>query len=212
MNPSQAGKPARASSMAGASTSSRDSRPNRAWASPQERTAPGTVMLNGPRRGSVRRPRSRRVAASAAAALRPEPLSAYWRASAASQTSQNASPPMPQPWGMTTPSTALVAIAASTALPPRTQDVQPGRRGQVVGRHDGAVRTAGERHRAPGSSVDHPIIPVTGSSARRNRASGRSAIRRSTAVATSMPSMPAASAANPPMSAPAICPIARNTE
>ena len=40
---------------------------------------PGTVMLSGPRRGSVRSPRSRSAAASAPAALRPEPLRAYWR-------------------------------------------------------------------------------------------------------------------------------------
>ena len=56
---------------------------------------------------------------------------------------------MPQPCGMTTPSTALVAIAASTAVPP-AQDVQPGRRREVVGRHDRAVAPAGQRHRCPG--------------------------------------------------------------
>ena len=53
MNSSQAGNPSRASSMAGASTWSGVSRPNRLWASPQDRTAPGTVIVSGPRRGIV---------------------------------------------------------------------------------------------------------------------------------------------------------------
>ena len=64
MNPSQAGKPRRASSIAGARTSARDSRPNRAWASPHERTAPGTVIVSGPRSGrrlEPARPQRRRI-------------------------------------------------------------------------------------------------------------------------------------------------------
>ena len=93
-----------------------------------------------------------------------------------------------------------------------SQHVQPGRGRKVMRRHDRAVRAAGQRDRAPGMTVDHPIIPVTGSSAPRRRASGRSAITSSTAVATSIPSMPTAVAAKPPMSAPAIWPIARKTE
>ena len=52
---------------------------------------------------------------------------------------------------MTTPSTALVAIAASTAWPPRRQDRQPGRGREVVRRDDGAVRPAGERAPGPGA-------------------------------------------------------------
>ena len=118
MNSPQAGNPSRASSMAGASTWAGVSRPNRSWASAQDRTAPGTVIVSGPRRGIVVTPRSRSVAASIPRALRPDPLSATWRDSAASQISQNASPPMPQWFGTTTPSTAFVAIAASTADPP----------------------------------------------------------------------------------------------
>jgi hypothetical protein len=39
--------------------------------------------------------------------------------------SQNASPPMPQPLGMTTPRQAFVAIAASTALPPARNTADP---------------------------------------------------------------------------------------
>ncbi len=50
---------------------SRDSRPNRAWASPHERTAPGTVIVSGPRRGSVGR--ARWPAAPPASAREPAP-------------------------------------------------------------------------------------------------------------------------------------------
>ena len=72
----------------------------------------------------------------------PEPFSATCSPRAASQISQNASPPIPQPLGTTTPRTAFVAIAASTAEPP-AQDVEPGRRRQVVRRDDRAVRPRG---------------------------------------------------------------------
>ena len=61
-----AGKPSAASWMAGARRSAVGSRPNRAWASAQERTAPGTVMASGPRSGIVSWPARRRAAASAA--------------------------------------------------------------------------------------------------------------------------------------------------
>ena len=70
-------------------------------------------------------PAARRPAASAAAGARPDPFSAVCRPSAASQMSQNASPPIPQPLGMTTPSTAFVAIAASTADPPARSTPSP---------------------------------------------------------------------------------------
>ena len=115
----------RASSMAGARTSARDSRPKRAWASPHDRTAPGTVIGSGPRRGIVRCPAARIATGSAAAGARPEPLRASWRPVAASQMSQNASPPMPQAQGITTPRTALVAMAASTAEPPARRMPRP---------------------------------------------------------------------------------------
>ena len=120
-----AGKPSAASWMAGAMRSAGASRPYRAWASAQERTAPGTVMASGPRSGIDSWPARRRAAASAPAAARPDPLSATWRPAAASQISQNASPPRPQLWGATTPSTAFVAIAASTAEPPARRIARP---------------------------------------------------------------------------------------
>src|SRR4029079_2380489 len=97
---------------------SRDRRPYRAWASPHDRTAPGTVIVSGPRRGIDPWPASLIAAGSAIAGARPETLSAIWRPAAAYQMTQNASPPMPHAQGMTTPSTAFVAIAASTADPP----------------------------------------------------------------------------------------------
>ncbi len=123
--PSHAGNPASACSIAGASTASRDSRPQRACAWPQERTAPGTVIPSGPRNGMRSRPRPRIASTLAPRAARPEPFSPTCSEAASSHTSQKASPPMPQPLGMTTPRTALVAIAASTACPPAASTLSP---------------------------------------------------------------------------------------
>ena len=99
--------------------------------------------------------------------------------------------------------------------PARPQDVQTGRGREVMGRHDRTVRAPGQRDRGPGLGVHHscaPAVDPTISSSRRRRANGISATASSSAVATSMPSIPRASAANPPTMAPVICPIARNTE
>ena len=148
MKPSQAGNPSRARSMAGARIAARSSRPWRRWASPHERTAPGTVIVRGPPRGSAVRPRARRASASAAAGARPDPLSADWCCAGSSQMSQKASPPMPQPLGMTTPSAAFVAIAASTALPPARRIERPA----AVARWWGAT-TAPWEPRASGTGV-----------------------------------------------------------
>ena len=147
--PAQAGNPAPACSMAAARTASRGSRPQRACASAQERTAPGTEIPRGPRSGIRSRPRSRSACAEAAAGARPEPLSATCSPAASSHTSQNASPPIPQPLGMTTPRTALVAIAASTAWPPAASTARPA----DVARWWGAT-TAPRRHARP--SPDRP--------------------------------------------------------
>ena len=54
----------------------------------------------------------------AASGDRPLALSPYSFLVFASQTIANRSPPRPHDIGSTTPSTALAAIAASTALPP----------------------------------------------------------------------------------------------
>ena len=56
---------------------------------------------------------------------RPDPLRATCSPAASSHTSQKASPPIPQPLGMTTPSTAFVAMAASTACPPAASTARP---------------------------------------------------------------------------------------
>jgi hypothetical protein len=157
MYPSQAGKPPAASSIAGARTASRDNRPCRAWAADQERTAPGVVIDRGPMSGIVDRPAFRQAPASAAAGARPDPLSAVWRPAAASQMSQNASPPMPQPLGMTTASAALVAMAASTAEPPARSTPRPA----AVARWWGAT-TAPCRPRASGAGTSGR--PSTGES------------------------------------------------
>ena len=106
------------------------------------------------------------AAASAAAGARPDPLSAVWRPVAASQMSQNASPPIPQPWGMTTPRTAFVAIAASTADPPARRTPSPA----AVARWCGAT-TAPWRARARGagtSGLSRDAVSI-GPSLRRRR-------------------------------------------
>ncbi len=155
MKPSHAGNPFRASSMAGARIASRDSRPAAAWASPHDRTAPGTVIVSGPRRGSSVSPVARSQPASACEPARPEPLRAACRPVAASQVSQKASPPIPQPLGMTTPSAAFVAIAASTAEPPARSTLEAGLGREVVRGDHRAPRTAGQRDRHPGSFGRH---------------------------------------------------------
>ena len=85
----------------------------------------GTVIARGPRRGSVARPPGpqgggvRRRRGSPGAVERDRP------AAASSQMSQKASPPIPQASPKTTASTAFVAIAASTALPPARRIPRP---------------------------------------------------------------------------------------
>ncbi len=95
--------------MAGSRRSAHVSRPKRAWASPQERTAPGTVTVQGPMTGIASRPAARAASRVAPAADRPLPFSAWRRGAsgtaevsasrrnpAPGQMSQNASPPKPQ--------------------------------------------------------------------------------------------------------------------
>src|SRR5258706_140234 len=69
--------------------------------------------------------------------------------------SQNASPPMPQPLGMTTARTAFVAIAASTAEPPARSKPSPA----AVARWWGAT-TAPWRPRARGAGTRGPCDAV----------------------------------------------------
>ena len=213
MNPSQAGKPARASSMAGPSTSSRRQPPEpRMGVAPRaDRARDRDAQRSAPRqRRAVRdpaRPRHRPRQHSGpnrsgrAASSRPRPRSARTRRRRCRSHC-----------GMTTPRTAFVAIAASTAEPPERRTWSPAAVARWCGATTAPCEPRASGTGAPGVAVDQPMIPVTGSSAPRNRARGRRATRSSTAVATSIPSMPAASAANPPISAPAIWPIARKTE
>ncbi len=81
--------------------------------------------------------------------------------------------------------------------------------GEVMRRHDAATAAPREQ----GHALDRPSAPAsTPASSRRSWASGSSATPSRIAVATSMPSIPRASAANPPMTAPMIWPMARKTE
>ncbi len=92
------------------------------------------------------------------------------------------------------------------------EDRQAGLAGEVVRRDDRAMPAAGKGHGRPRAARGHVGTTPSSSSLRRRRASGNSATARSTIVAMSMPSTPRRSAAIPPMSAPMICPMARNTE
>ena len=125
MNASSAGNPSRASSMAEARIRSRPSRPWRRCASPHDRTAPGIVTDIGPRKGRRSRPARRKRTGFASAGARPDPFSAVSVREPASQISQNASPPNPHAWGITTARAAFVAIAASTAVPPERRMSRP---------------------------------------------------------------------------------------
>ena len=151
MKPSQAGKPSRASSIAGAEDGRPTGGPTRLARHPRSERAPGTVTASAPRSGSVCHALVPEAAGIDARAARPEPLSASWPARAASQMSQKASPPIPQALGMTTPRTAFVAMAASIAFPPARRTPSPA----AVARWCGAT-TAPWRPRAVGTGTSGP--------------------------------------------------------
>ena len=88
----------------------------RSWSQPS--TQPGTDQLRGPWTGIFVSPLARKSSIVAAAGARPLALRPKSFFVFASQTMANRSPPIPHDIGSTTPSTALAAIAASTALPP----------------------------------------------------------------------------------------------
>ena len=119
-------EPRVATSMAGAIRSPNGSAPKRSESAVQPPTAPGTVTVSQPRGGVLVasapwRPRIQALVQRAGAwpdAFRPcrrEP----------SQTSAKRSEPMPLLHGSTIAMTAAVAIAASTALPPRCRIERP---------------------------------------------------------------------------------------
>ena len=71
--------------------------------------------------------------------------------------SQNASPPSPQECPATTARAAFVAMAASTAEPPRAQDADPRLRGEVMRAGHGAVDATDHGHRHLGrQAIGHP--------------------------------------------------------
>ena len=95
----ETGKPSRAYSIAGASSSWRDMVPKRSSASTHAATAPGTETESGPLPGTSSRPRAANSPGVASAPARPLPFSAYTRPVAASWYSAKASPPTPFMWG-----------------------------------------------------------------------------------------------------------------
>ena len=101
------------------------SRPNRSCRASQPSTQPGTVAdRTSPRIGIARRPSARIGAASAPDPAGPTAASAAgWPPSG--RTRANRSPPIPHMCWVVTASTALVAIAASAALPPERRTATP---------------------------------------------------------------------------------------
>ncbi len=102
--------------MAGSNSAANGNRPKRAESATHADTAPGTVTVSQPRSGIALSPAKR--AGVQACGARPEafsPLSA-----APSHTMANASDPTPFETGSTTVRVIAAAIAASTALPPRS--------------------------------------------------------------------------------------------
>ena len=79
---------------------------------------PGTVAVSGWFDGILVPPDALMICGSAPDPALPEAFRAVGAFAPGSQTRANRSPPTPQVWGSQTPSMALAAIAASTALPP----------------------------------------------------------------------------------------------
>jgi hypothetical protein len=113
------GKPSRACSIDGASTSASGKRPKRVCSSHQPSTAPGTLTASAPRSGIRSTSSSSSRSSVNDSGERPLAFRPCSRSFAASQTMANRSPPMPQLVGSMRPSAAFAAIAASTALPRR---------------------------------------------------------------------------------------------
>ena len=120
-----AAKPSSASSIAGASTSSRGSRPKTSCRASQPSTAPGTCTLRMSRRtGMTGWPSARSRAAS-----EPEPARPIASKAAGDErggaTMASTSPPRPHRCGPTTAITVPAPTAASAAEPPRASSPIP---------------------------------------------------------------------------------------
>src|SRR5262252_7763577 len=100
-------------------TSASGSRPNLAWSASHPATAPGTVTVWIPSTGISEKPRALNPPDVSPVAAQP-PAFKPWIAPFDSAIITNRSPPMPFISGSTTPMTALAAMAASTAWPPRS--------------------------------------------------------------------------------------------
>ena len=103
--------------------------PNRAWSAIHPSTHPGTVTdRTSSLNGIADKPSARIAAGSAPEPARPLAFSATTSLApdrSSRWTMANRSPPMPQRCGAVTASTAFVAIAASTALPPSWNAATP---------------------------------------------------------------------------------------
>ena len=99
--------------------------PNFACSSYQPSTQPGTESGSTPKRGISSPASARSFSSVSPRGERPLALRPCSFFACASHTRANRSPPIPQPVGSTTPSTAFAAMAASTALPPARSTSSP---------------------------------------------------------------------------------------
>src|SRR5438094_916872 len=111
--------------MLGASSSLNDLVPNFRRSSSQPSTQPGTDQLSGPVVGISLYPLSLKNWTLLFSGARPQAFRPYNFCVLASHTMANRSPPMPHDIGSIRPIAALVAIAASTALPPLLSTSRP---------------------------------------------------------------------------------------
>ena len=112
------GQPSSAKRMAGCSTWSSPIVPCAPSSASHAETAPGMVTVCGEVFSSASMPRSSNQSMLAAAQARPEPFNATTLSVPPGAYRQKQSPPMPVDCGSITPSTAMAATAASSALPP----------------------------------------------------------------------------------------------
>ena len=93
-------------------------RPKRSCRANHPSAAPGTDQEKGERSGMVPSGAGETLSAVSARGDRPDAFRPYSFCVLASHTIANRSPPMPHDIGSRNPRAALVAMAASTALPP----------------------------------------------------------------------------------------------
>jgi hypothetical protein len=118
------GTPVRAAAAAGAQSSASSRVPARPCRVASAPMAPGAATACGPVSGTADRPRSRYPSAEAPSGPNPLPLTVQTRPSG-SRTTAKKSPPIPHWPGSASQDIAVIASAASTAVPPSASTRAP---------------------------------------------------------------------------------------